>query len=134
GRLRRLVGRRSARLEEGAFVVEGAGLLAEAVAAGLTVEAVFAGPDAPSVESGGAPVYDVARGVIERVASTVTPQPVLAVVRRPDTALADVAGQVTFAVVLAGAAHPRQPRPPPAAGRAAGGPRAGAPRRDARRC
>ena len=37
-RLRRLLGRRSARVDEGAFVVEGPGLLAEAIAGGWDVE------------------------------------------------------------------------------------------------
>ena len=40
-RLRRLLGRRSSRSDEGAFVVEGAVLIAEAVAAGWEIEAEF---------------------------------------------------------------------------------------------
>ena len=40
-RLRRLLGRRSARYDEGVFVVEGAVLIDEAVRAGWDVEAQF---------------------------------------------------------------------------------------------
>ena len=43
-RLRRLHGRRSSRSEEGAFVVEGPVLVAEAVAAGWDVEGQFVAP------------------------------------------------------------------------------------------
>ena len=39
-RLRRLLGRRSARSDEGVFVVEGVGLIAQAVAAGWVIEAL----------------------------------------------------------------------------------------------
>jgi len=83
-RLRRLLGRRSSRSEEGAFVVEGASLVAQAFAAGWTVEAQYVAPGG-SPAPGDAPVFDLADGVIERVASTEAPQPLLAVVetRRP---------------------------------------------------
>jgi len=75
------VGRRSARTEEGVFVVEGAGLLAQAVAAGWVVESQFVAPDADAVRCD-APVYEFAPNVIERVASTEHPQPVIAVVHQ----------------------------------------------------
>ena len=39
--LRRLMGRRSARKDEGRFVIEGVNLLEEALAAGATIEAVY---------------------------------------------------------------------------------------------
>jgi len=71
-------------------VVEGAELLSVAVAAGADVEAVYVAPegaDAPAVREvtatvldGGGRVFDLAEGVMARVASTVTPQPLLAVV------------------------------------------------------
>ena len=61
-----------------------------ALAAGASVEAVYVaaeGADAPAVVdvtrrvlAGGGRVFDLAPGVMERVASTVTPQPLLAVV------------------------------------------------------
>jgi TrmH family RNA methyltransferase len=104
--VRRLLGRRAARREDGAFVIEGPLLLSEAVAAGVPVEAVFVEAGASVPDSGGAPVHEVAPGVIGRVASTVTPQPVLAVASRCDVALDAVAGAVSFAVVLAGLADP----------------------------
>jgi RNA methyltransferase, TrmH family len=75
------LGRRSARSEEGAFVVEGAGLLTQAVAAGWEVEAQFVAPDAASVRCD-APLFEFAPNVIERVATTEAPQPVLAIVRQ----------------------------------------------------
>ena len=80
-RLRRLLGRRSARWEEGAFVVEGHMLVAEAVRAGWEVEAQFVSPNGSALD--GIPVRRLADGVMERVASTDTPQSVLAVVRMP---------------------------------------------------
>ena len=46
----------------------------------------------------GARVFDLASGVLERVADTVTPQPVLAVVAMPGTTLEGLAG-ATFVVV-----------------------------------
>jgi TrmH family RNA methyltransferase len=70
---------------------------------------VFVAPGGPPIDAGGAPVYEVAVGVIDRIASTVTPQPVLAVVRRRDVPLATAAGAVAvggFVVVAAGLADP----------------------------
>jgi len=71
-------------------VVEGAELLSVAIAAGAAVEAVYVAPegaDVPAVEEVtasvlgvGGRVFDLAPGVMERVASTVTPQPMLSVV------------------------------------------------------
>jgi len=71
-------------------VVEGAELLSVALAAGASIEAVYVAPEgatAPAVVdvtqrilSQGGRVFDLAPGVMERVASTVTPQPLLAVV------------------------------------------------------
>ena len=78
-RLRRLLGRRSARWDEGAFVVEGATLVGEALRAGWDVEAQYVAPG--GVPVAGVPVRDLAPGVMERVASTESPQPLLAVVR-----------------------------------------------------
>jgi TrmH family RNA methyltransferase len=78
-RLRRLLGRRSARWDEGAFVVEGATLVEEAVRAGWEVEVQFVAPGATGVP--GLPTRALAPGVLERVATTESPQPVLAVVR-----------------------------------------------------
>ncbi len=63
------------------FVVEGAGLIAQAVAAGWEIEAQFVAPGADAVPAAGA-VFELAPNVIERVASTEAPQPVLAVVHQ----------------------------------------------------
>lgn len=102
-RLRRLVGRRSARDEERAFVIEGTKLLREALDAGAPVEAVFVAPGAsdPSIDrahDAGLIVFELAPGVIERVADTVTPQPVMAVVQMIDVEL-EAVRENTFVVV-----------------------------------
>jgi len=89
-RLRQLLRKRGARRAEQVVVVEGAELLSVAIAAGAAVEAVYVAPEGvahPAVvdvttrvlESGGR-VFDLAPGVMERIASTVAPQPLLAVV------------------------------------------------------
>lgn len=79
--LRRLVGRRSARDEAGVVVVEGAALVEQAVAAGWQVDSQFVAPGAEAVDCGSA-VFHVGPNVIERVASTQSPQPLIAVLRR----------------------------------------------------
>jgi RNA methyltransferase, TrmH family len=63
------------------FVVEGASLLTQAIAAGWSVEGQYVAPSADPVP-GEAMVFELAPNVIERVASTESPQPVLAVVRQ----------------------------------------------------
>jgi len=98
-RLRRLVGRRSARQAERAFVVEGAKVVSQALGAPGGVETLFvdagaAGPpEADIVERAavaGCPVLELAPGVLERVAGTVTPQPLLAIVPMLDRPLASL--------------------------------------------
>lgn len=91
--------------------MEGVRLVATALDAGATVEAVFAGAadaGAPEVAAvvgralgAGARAFELAPGVLERVADTVTPQPVLAVVRTPETRPEEALGRATFVVVLA---------------------------------
>jgi len=54
-------------------------LIAEAAAAGWEIEAEFVAPDSAFISD--APVFELAEGVIERVASTERPQPNLAIVR-----------------------------------------------------
>ena len=73
-------------------MVEGVKVLSEALAAGVRVEAVYTAPGAPAdllerAAAAGARIHDLAPGVLERVAGTVTPQPVLAVVPYVDVAL-----------------------------------------------
>jgi len=100
-RLRRLLQRRSARLADGVFVAEGVKLLDCALDAHAPVESVYVAADAlgspgirESVEralTAGARAFELGPGVLERVALTVTPQPVLAVVRTPEATLDDLA-------------------------------------------
>jgi TrmH family RNA methyltransferase len=103
--LRRLIGRRSSRHEDGRFVVEGPVLVAEAVAAGWECEAQFVAAEAdgvvqPGVDGAG-PVFELAEGVLERVASTETPQNPIAVVRMRDRGpAADLLAAADFVVVL----------------------------------
>ena len=102
-RLRRLLGRRSARRDEGAFVVEGPTLLTEAIVAGWPVESQF---HAPGVEPlAGPPAFALGPGVAERIAATETPTGLFAIVAvRP----ADPSALTTarFAVVVDGLADP----------------------------
>jgi TrmH family RNA methyltransferase len=103
-RLRRLLGRRSARHDEGVFVIEGPALVAEAASAGWRIVEQFVAPGASPVATGGT-VYELGPGVLERVASTETPQPVLAVaeMRHPPAGVLDTA---TFLVVADALADP----------------------------
>jgi TrmH family RNA methyltransferase len=92
--------KRSSRWSERAFVAEGAELIRCALAAGTRVESVYVAPagadDGPTQEvcalaaAAGARVFPLAAGVLERVADTVTPQPVVAVLPMLDEPVADV--------------------------------------------
>ena len=76
------------------------------MAAGARIEAVYtADPDVDLPDTGGAPVHVLARGVLERVADTVTPQPVLAVVEQLDVPL-DHLRDAGLLVVLADVRDP----------------------------
>jgi len=96
------------RRDEGVFVVEGVRLVESAFDAGAEIEGVYLAQDAaPSAAidalteraaAGGVRVHELASGVIERAADTVTPQPVLAVVRIPAAGL-DQLRTATFVVV-----------------------------------
>lgn len=92
------MGRRSARLEEGAFVVEGPALVDHAVRAGWELEAVFVAAGHWSYRPPDAPVHELAPNVMERVATTETPQPVLGVVRRRVSTL-DALASATLVLV-----------------------------------
>lgn len=66
--------------------------MSEALDAGAAVESVYLAPDADDpviqrAEERGIRLFDLAPGVMERVADTVTPQPVMAVARRLDVGL-----------------------------------------------
>jgi RNA methyltransferase, TrmH family len=94
-RLRRLLTRRSAREAEASFVVEGAKLLSEALDSQAAIESVYLDPAAAGgldvlVErclAAGLRVYELEPGILPRVADTVTPQPILAVVSTVDVGL-----------------------------------------------
>ena len=103
-RLRRLVGRRSARLEEGVLVIDGPTLVAEAVRAGLDVECQFVGPGADPVAGAGI-VHLLADGVLEKVSDTEAPRGVVAIARRQRSST-DVLDRATFVVVAHGLADP----------------------------
>ena len=87
--MRSLLQKRSARWSEGVFVAEGAELLRTALRAGAAIESVYLAPegedDPATLETCeqalavGARLFALAPGVLERVADTVTPQPVLTV-------------------------------------------------------
>ena len=111
-RLRRLSRRRSARTDEGAFVVDGPTLLAEALAAGVTVDEVVAEPGCPDdllerAATAGATVRRSAAGALARVTDTVTTQGVAAVARLPRCALDEaLAAAGPLALVLVGVGDP----------------------------
>lgn len=103
-RLRRLVGRRENRRSEGVVVVEGARLLEEAEKAGWEIECQFVAPGAEPADVSGE-ILKVASGVVEKVASTESPQPVIGIVRAKsvDTTILSSAD---FVVVADGVADP----------------------------
>lgn len=87
-RLRRLTRRRSARTGEGAFVIDGPTLLAEALVCGLPLLEVIAEPDAPDAllaqaEAAGAVVLRASAGALAKAAGTVTPQAVATIAALP---------------------------------------------------
>ena len=102
-RLRRLQGRRSARRDEGAFVVEGPTLIEEALAGGWRVEAQFHAPDVAPVP--GTPAHPLGPGVAERIAATESPTGLFALVasRVPPPGTLDAAA---FVVVVDRLADP----------------------------
>jgi TrmH family RNA methyltransferase len=93
-RLRRLSGRRSARLEEGAFVIDGPVLVREALAAGVAVDEVFATASADRdvlalATASGAAVREVSEDVLARAVDTVTPNGMAAIARRVEVSVLD---------------------------------------------
>ncbi|MHB1772144.1 MAG: TrmH family RNA methyltransferase [Acidimicrobiales bacterium] len=104
-RLRRLLSRASVRRSEGAFVIEGAKLIKAALGSGHPIESVYVAAGGrvggatavlvSEIAAAGARVFHLAPGVMERVAATVTPQPLCAVVPAIDIPLSLlVEGQV----------------------------------------
>lgn len=91
-------------------MVEGVKLVSEAMAAGAEVEAVFAAPGADPellerAGEAGAEVHHLEPGVLERVATTVTPQAVVAVVAGVAVGLDAVSG-VDLALVCVDVSDP----------------------------
>lgn len=88
------------------FVAEGAKVLQVALELGAEVESVYLAPEASrsivslaeAARQQGARLFELGPGVLERVAGTVTPQPLLAVVRTPAATLDDIRG-ARFVVV-----------------------------------
>lgn len=103
-RLRRLAGRRSARVEEGAFLVEGPTLVAELVSSGWPVEDVYVDESAmASVPAGVRPL--VCRdNTLAKVMTVEAPRPIVAVAQRI-VATALPAG-ASFVLVAAGVGDP----------------------------
>ncbi len=109
-RLRQLVARAATRQRERAFVVEGPTLIAEALDAGVALECLFVpeggggqglvSPVVARCGAAGIPVHELAPGVLERVAGTVSPQPALAVARALDVELDDLAGATLVLVCV----------------------------------
>jgi RNA methyltransferase, TrmH family len=93
-----LLTRRSAREAEASFVVEGAKLVGVALDAGAAIESVYLDPAAASgLDSlvqrcldAGLRVFELEPGILARVADTVTPQPILAVVSTVDVPLGEL--------------------------------------------
>ena len=92
------------------FVVEGAVLIAEAVRGGWDVLAQYQAADAPPVAGCDAEEFVLGAGVLERVASTDSPQPNMALVSRRTTSLArlelDVVGAAPWVVFLDAVSDP----------------------------
>jgi len=98
--LKKLLSRRSERHAEGRFVIEGPVLAAEAVRAGWTCLAQFV-PEGSGIEVDGAgPVRALAPGVLERIASTQSPQAPLTLAEMRFHDSAQVLAMATFVVVL----------------------------------
>lgn len=108
-RLRALARDRQARHREQAFLLEGPRLLDAALERGAPLDAVYLGYGArpafadlvARVTAAGVPVQDLREGVLEKVGTTRTPQPVLAVAPVPDPGDLPATGDLLVAVDLA---------------------------------
>jgi TrmH family RNA methyltransferase len=107
-RLRSLIRDPRVRRAEGVFVIEGPRLLGEALDRGTELEACYLAPRAergfgPLVErlhTAGVRMESLKEGVLERIGDTVTPQPILAVARKPPAELEDLAGALPVVVAV----------------------------------
>ncbi len=92
-RLRRLIQKRTLRWSEGVCVIEGPDLVRSALDASVEFEAIYVDADESRDEAlrslvsdaakSGVRVFSLAAGVLDRVADTSTPQPIMAAVRLP---------------------------------------------------
>jgi RNA methyltransferase, TrmH family len=111
--VRGLLQKRSARWAEHVFVAEGVELLRTALRAGVEIESVYLAPEGAAdaltrqtcdqALTAGARVFPLAAGVLERVADTVTPQPVLTVLpmlERADASALDPVVQPLIVVLV----------------------------------
>lgn len=107
-RVRRLLNQGRARRDEAAFVVEGAKIVGAALEVGADLEALYVAPEAERAcpellaraAGAGVVVHRLAPGVLERMAGTVTPQPILAVARRRPPALSELAAADLVVVAM----------------------------------
>jgi TrmH family RNA methyltransferase len=107
--------RRSLREAERVFVADGSRVISVALDAGAPVEALYYAPQVSADDRAGAVVeqaigagvraYELGPGVMERVADTVTPQPLLAVVAFVDVGL-DALADASLVVVCADVRDP----------------------------
>jgi TrmH family RNA methyltransferase len=108
-RLRALLRDPKARASEGAFVLEGPRLLEDALRRGVSPSSIYLGTNARTAfrslltrpEADGVPVAELKEGVLEKLGSTRTPQPVLTVVPIPARlAVEDLGGAGPVLVVV----------------------------------
>lgn len=112
--LRRLSGRRAARLEAGRFVIEGPTLVRQALHAGVELSEVFVEPDnhdelVAEVRLAGVVVREITPDVLARALDTVTPQGIAAVAERVEVAVpaaVDAAANGSVCLVLVDVADP----------------------------
>lgn len=99
-RLRALLRDRSARADEDAFVLEGPRVVSGALDRQVHLDALYLGPGADRafaalvarVRAAGTPIAELRDGVLEKVGTTRTPQPVFAVARRRSVPVAELRG------------------------------------------
>lgn len=112
--MRRLAHRRSARRDEGVFVIEGPTLVTEALDAGLAFEAAFfersgawsaVDDTVRRLDDASVPTFEVVPGGLARVADAVTPQGIVAVAAPPPAAR-EVIDAADVVLVLVGVADP----------------------------
>lgn len=112
--LRRLSGRRAARLDAGRFVIEGPTLVRQALRAGVELVEVFVEPDnhdeiVAEVVQAGVVVRGIAPDVLARAVDTVTPQGIAAVAVRVEVDVAaavDAAARGPLCLILVDVADP----------------------------